>query len=148
MGRIDKFIDFYYFLSNFYPHPLIYKGKKYGSVEHAYQAYKCVDEDEHEYIRNLDTAGKAKRAGKLIKIREDWEDIKINLMLDLLRVKFEDAELRKQLLYTDNHYLEEGNYWHDCEWGVCSCEQCKDKEKKNLLGKLLMKVRNEIINEI
>ncbi len=142
MSKIDKFLDYYYFLSNFYMHPLFYKGKEYRSVEHAYQACKADNEAEHEYIRNLDTAGKAKRAGRNVKMREDWEFIKIELMFDLLKTKFRDKELAKQLLETGDDILIEGNYWHDNFWGDCTCEACKDIEGKNMLGKLLMKVRD------
>lgn len=158
---IDRFLEYYYFLSNFYPCYISYpspncKGgpwlkdwtvKYYKSVEHAYQAFKCEDEAEHEYVRNLDTAGKAKKAGKVVKMRKDWEEIKFDLMLDLLRVKFEDEELAKRLIDTAHETLVEGNYWHDCVWGECYCENCKNKNKLNMLGKLLMIVRTELMEQ-
>jgi hypothetical protein len=155
---IDKFLDYYYFLSNFYPHTISYpypnckggpwltdwKVKYYRSTEHAYQAFKADNEAEHEYIRNLDTAGKAKRAGRNVSVRKDWEEIKCDLMLDLVRVKFDDIGLARKLVETDNEELVEGNYWHDNVWGKCTCEHCSTIEGKNWLGKILMIVRDEM----
>lgn len=159
---INKFYDYYYFLSNFYPHDFYYpipnsKGgewlnddwtsKLYKSVEHSYQAYKADNELEHEYIRNLDTSAKAKKSGKLIKIRENWDKIKYELMLDIIRSKFEDKELSKKLLNTGSEKLVEGNYWHDNLWGDCTCQNCANIEGSNWLGEILMEVRNELKNK-
>lgn len=156
---IDSFLNYYYFLSNFYPWKFSYpthssKGgvwlndnwhaKEYKSLEHAYQSYKTENLDEQEYIRNLDTPTKTKRYGRIVRVRDDWESIKYELMLDLVRAKFEDVELAKQLIDTDNETLVEGNYWHDNVWGNCTCVKCVDVEGKNWLGKILMQVRSEL----
>jgi ribA/ribD-fused uncharacterized protein len=159
---IDRFTEYYYFLSNFYPHKMTYptpnsKGgswlrswasEEFRTSEHAYQAYKSDNLAEHEYIKNLDTAGKAKRAGaNVITMRKNWEEIKYDVMLDIVRAKFEDEELAKNLLDTRNEILVESNYWHDCIWGSCTCDNCRNKEKLNWLGKILMQVREEIKND-
>jgi hypothetical protein len=150
MGKlIDKFIDEEFFLSNFYISPIIYKGKEYKTVEHAFQASKADNESEHEWIRNMDTPGKAKRNGSdphKVHLRKDWEEIKEDLMLELLRIKFSDPELSKKLIDTKNYILVEGNYWHDNFWGNCTCSNCRNIEGQNKLGELLMKVRQEIID--
>jgi predicted NAD-dependent protein-ADP-ribosyltransferase YbiA (DUF1768 family) len=65
-------------------------------------------------------------------------------MMRGLRLKFQDPKLRAMLLATGNEELIEGNTWHDNTWGDCSCDACKDIEGKNMLGKLLMKVRDEL----
>jgi len=145
MKTIDKFTDEEFFLSNFYIDNFTWNGKDYKSVEHAYQASKADNESEHEWIRSLDTAGKAKRNGKLVHLRKDWESVKENIMLELLRIKFSDPELKKKLKDTKNYELIEGNYWHDNFFGNCTCQNCKDIEGQNKLGKLLMQVRQEII---
>ena len=44
---------------------------------------------------------------------------------------------------TGDAELIEGNTWHDNYWGVCSCSKCNGRGK-NRLGKLLMKVREEL----
>jgi ribA/ribD-fused uncharacterized protein len=145
---IYKFADKYYFLSNFYEKPIIIKGKEYKSVEHAYQAFKTKNISEHEWVRNAPTASKAKSFGKKIKVREDWDELKYKVMLKLVRLKFKDEELKKMILETGDEELVEGNYWHDNVWGKCNCKRCEDIEGKNWLGKILMKVREEIKDEI
>jgi len=52
--------------------------------------------------------------------------------------------LKKRLKNTEGYELIEGNFWHDCYWGNCSCEKCKNIEGQNVLGRLLMKVRTAI----
>lgn len=145
---INKFADKYYFLSNFYEKSIFIKNKEYKSIEHAYQAFKSTNKSEHEWIRNAPNPSKAKYFGKKIKLRKDWNEIKYDLMLRLIKIKFKDEELKKMLLDTGNEELIEGNYWHDNVWGDCKCEKCKDIYGTNWLGKILMKVREEIKNEI
>ena len=147
MGKvIDKFVDDEFFLSNFYINPFKWNGKEYKSVEHAYQASKSDNEAEHDWIRLMDSPGKAKRNGYKVHLRKDWETVKENIMLELLRIKFSNPELKKKLKDTKNYELIEGNYWHDSTWGKCTCQKCKDIEGQNKLGKLLMQVRQEIID--
>lgn len=98
-------------------------------------------------IANAPTPGQAKRLGRKVKIRPDWEYVKKDIMLEGLRKKFAIPELRQKLLDTGDAYLEEGNTWHDNYWGVCHCIECQDVLAKNNLGLLLMKIREEIQNE-
>ena len=80
--------------------------------------------------------------GRNIKLRKDWELIKNNIMYEICFEKFSQNEnLKQMLLETGNEYLEERNYWHNNEWGVCYCDKCKNKGGKNNLGVILMKVR-------
>jgi len=143
---IDKFIDEEFFLSNFYISPFIYNGKEYKSVEHAFQAAKADNEPEQDWIRLMDTPGKAKRNGMKVHLRKDWESVKENIMLELLKIKFSDPVLKMKLKDTKNYNLVEGNYWHDNFFGNCTCQNCKDIEGKNKLGKMLMLIRQEIID--
>jgi len=62
----------------------------------------------------------------------------MQMMEELLRLKFESPELRKLLLETGEHELIEGNNWGDRFWGVV------DGVGDNHLGKLLMKIRAEL----
>lgn len=135
---IDEFLGKYRFLSNFYPCNIEYNGKKYTSTEHAFQAAKTLDESWHDRIQNAETPGVAKKLGKQAPMRPDWESTKIGVMEDLLRIKFNIPELKEKLLETGNRELIEGNFWNDCFWGVC------EGKGTNHLGKLLMKVRNEL----
>ena len=81
---------------------------------------------------------------RLIKVRSDWDNVKYDIMLEVLRAKFQDEYLKTKLLETDPQYLEETNYWHDNFFGNCICDKCKNIEGKNYLGKILMKIRDEL----
>ncbi|MDD4110047.1 MAG: NADAR family protein [Clostridia bacterium] len=128
------------FLSNFHLSPLKFGGVIYPSVEHAYQAAKSRDKNERERIRLAETPAKARKLGQLVELREDWEDVKIPVMEALLRMKFQDPELRQKLIDTYPRDLVEYNWWNDQFWGVCQ------GQGQNHLGKLLVKIRNEMIN--
>lgn len=135
---IDLFKGKYAFLSNFFRKKLEYQGKEYDSAEHLYQAFKATNDEDHEFIRLQPTPAKAKEAGKKITRHSNWDDIKLSKMLLVLRIKFLDPELREMLKATGDAELIEGNWWGDRYWGVCR------GKGKNMLGKLLMVVRNEI----
>lgn len=144
--RIGKFNGEYEFLSNFSASDLIEIAEDgtvitYPTVEHAFQAAKSLDIKTRVRISKETTPRNAKRAGKkngYVVLRPDWEAVKEDVMLRLLRQKFYNRELRDKLLATGEAELVEGNYWGDDYWGVCT------KRGKNRLGVLLMQVRDEI----
>lgn len=141
--KIDSFTGNYWFLSNFYdPAPVRYEGEEYPTTEHAYQAAKTLDVRERQQIQETSDPGRTKKLGRRVTLRPDWEDIKLDIMLDLVRQKFRDPTLRRALLDTGTQELVEGNWWGDTFWGVCK------GKGSNHLGKILMRVRNEIRNEI
>ena len=107
-------------------------------MEHAFQAAKTLDEDERRRIRNEPSAAGAKQRGKHATLREDWEQIKVGVMRDLLRQKFGTDPLRSRLLKTGKSKLVEGNWWGDRFWGVC------EGKGENHLGLLLMEIREEL----
>jgi ribA/ribD-fused uncharacterized protein len=144
MKAIEGFFKEYRFLSNFHVNELNYKGKTYQSSEHAYQAYRATNEEDHEYIRMSPTPNDARKRGQKIVVRPDWNDVKINLMREILTEKFKDEKLKQLLLATGDAYLEETNYWHDNVWGVCTCDDCQHYTAKNNLGKLLMEIRGRL----
>jgi len=144
MNAIEGFFNEYRFLSNYHVKEFTYNGKTYQSSEHAYQAYKATNEEDHEYVRMSPTPNEAKKRGQKITVRSDWDDIKINIMLEVLTEKFKDEELKQLLLATGDSYLEETNYWHDCFWGVCTCDTCQHYKSKNNLGKVLMNIRGRL----
>ena len=138
---IQSFTIEYSFLSNFYPCLIEFEGEIYRTVEHAYQAAKTHDPDERRKIREEEQTGKAKRMGKRVTIREDWEQIKVKVTRELLKKKFENPQFRKLLLDTYPHELIEGNNWGDTYWGKCN------GHGKNMLGTLLMQIRSELRGE-
>lgn len=140
---IDCFENEYAFLSNFYEHPIEYKGIIYPTNEHFFQAMKTLDSKEHMKIATAPTPGKSKRLGRSVNLRSDWEEVKEDIMLLALRLKFSDRDMAKKLLATGDECLVEGTRWHDRYWGICSCPVCGGRGK-NRLGYLLIKVREEL----
>ena len=148
--KIYWFDGDYEWLSNFYPSILREESEEaiiYPTVEHFYQAMKTTDSNIRRRIAAQPTPGRAKRLGNQIKLREDWESIKYDVMADAIRGKFEHPDLRKKLLDTAGIQLEEGNNWHDNTWGNCYCKKCQFIEGKNWLGKILMAERDKLLNE-
>lgn len=135
---IEDFSGEMRWLSNFHPVNVMFDGKKYPSVEHAYQAAKTLEEAERTKIRNLNKASLAKSAGKKVTMRPDWEKVKLGIMEDLVRQKFKNPDLKEALLKTGDEKLIEGNWWGDTFWGVCK------GKGQNHLGKILMRVRKEL----
>ena len=140
---IIKFDGDNFFLSNFYLCHILWDEFHYPSVENAYQAWKTPDVHLRKPFLKY-SSGQAKREGKLLSLRPDWDRGRVALMKTLLRIKFADPVLREKLLATGDQELIEGNNWHDTFWGVCVCVGCADKDGLNMLGKLLMEVREEI----
>ena len=149
MVVIKDFRGEHSFLSNFYPCPITYGGINYPSTEHAYQAAKSLDFNVRLKISKLDSPAKSKQVGQKIQIREDWDSIKNEIMYEVCKLKFNIPYFKLQLLSTGGAFLEEGNTWHDNYWGVCYCGNCpmhkrQPKENQNHLGKILMKIRDEL----
>lgn len=115
---INEFTGKYRFLSNFYPVWVTFEDAQYPSVEHAYQAAKTTDFNSRlPFMEGVVTANEAKKLGKKIKLREDWEQVKVPIMLSLLREKFQQPKFAKLLLSTGDKELIEGNWWGDIWWG-------------------------------
>lgn len=142
---ICEFEGKYAFLSNFFPSSILYEGIVYPTNEHFFQAMKTLNQEERKKIAAADTPGKAKRLGRHVQLRADWEQIKVDVMRTGLMLKFTDAELAQKLIDTGDEELIEGNWWHDNTWGSCFCSDCINKPGRNLLGMLLMELRKELI---
>ena len=108
---ITSFSGNHRFLSNFYipPVEIEFEGILFPTTEHAYQAAKTFDNVARRDIARLSTPGKAKRMGRVLEIRNDWEYVKVSVMESLLVKKFSIPEMRDLLLTTRNSYLIEGN---------------------------------------
>lgn len=127
----------------------MYNGIKYHNAEAAFQAQKTHNRElQEKYFANV-AANIAKRNGSkrsnLFVLRNDWEEVKDNIMYEIVKAKFvQNPELAEKLLATGEAKLIEGNHWHDNYWGDCSCEKCKKISGKNQLGITLMRVRKEL----
>ena len=136
MNIINEFKGEYYFLSNFYNTPVEYNGLKYLNNEAAFHAQKDLSRAE-EFV-NL-PPNLAKRLGRKVNLRKDWEDVKVDIMYEINVAKFtQNEDLKEMLLKTGSAKLIEGNTWHDTFWGVCN------GEGRNELGKILERVRSEL----
>ena len=138
--RIDRFNGRFTFLSNFSPSPVLFDGMLFPTVEHGFQAAKTLDlQSRLALVQGTAlSAGQAKRWGRSVQLRPDWERAKDAVMLDLLRCKFAGSPmLAQQLEDTGDTWLEEGNDWGDRYWGVVNGDGA------NRLGVLLMQVRGE-----
>lgn len=135
---INAFMDEYRWLSNFWFVPVELDGVSYSSVEHAYQAAKTLDLEARERIRAAKDPGAAKRLGKGVVLRADWQQVRVQVMRDLVRQKFQQPYLAQKLLDTGDQELVEGNWWGDTFWGVCK------GKGENHLGKILMDTRQEL----
>ena len=85
---INRFGGKYQFLSNMYPVTIEVRGHKYPSVEHAYQALKCANEDDRIAISVSRSPEEARRAGKCVVRKEGWKDSKIATLEEILLIKF------------------------------------------------------------
>lgn len=146
---INCFDGSFAFLSNFYVSPFPWRGNKYQTVEHAFQAAKTLNPIERQRIAAATTPGRAKRLGRSVHLRPDWEEVKEQIMYECVNAKFHSSlELMLALLATGDQELVEGTTWCDNEWGNCTCPKCVNVEGKNKLGKILMRVREEIRLEV
>ena len=126
------------FLSNLFETEIAVAGMKFRNVEAAFQSFK--DEKRQQEFEKLDGVA-AKKLGRKVNLKKDWEQKKDSLMYELLKIKFTNAELKQKLIETGDVVLVEINHWGDKYWGVFK------GQGKNQLGNLLMKIREELKNE-
>lgn len=132
-----------FFLSNFYSTLIVLKDRKWGTSEHYYQAMKFKEYDLQEEIRNLRTPKQAANMGrrKDLPLRSDWEEVKEDIMREVVWEKFNQNHiLKKCLIDTGNAVLIEDSPY-DYYWG-CG----KDNSGKNRLGIILMEIRDKLIS--
>ena len=135
---IDSFRGKYFFLSNFYESPVIYEGITYLNNEAAFQAQKTLTNKERLAFAMLNPS-QAKKLGRSVSLRPDWEDIKVDIMYNICKAKFTQNEtLKTKLLKTGDATLIEGNTWGDKIWGQVN------GVGENNLGKILMRIREEL----
>lgn len=108
---VGQFKDEYRFLSNFwmFEKPMLYDGMYFKTSEHFYMAMKTLDKPLRQQIADTYKGVDAKKLGRQLELRPDWEDIKFDVMLYALRYKFSkhNPNLRQQLLDTGDQHLQE-----------------------------------------
>lgn len=167
---ILKFRQEFGYLSNFnvLKNKIHYLGYNYISVEAGYMAQKCDDIAWKKYCSTISPHGNAqgemKKAAYKVDLVKDFRDKQLKIMLDLLRLKFRNnPELANKLVATYPRMIMEGNVWNDRYWGATISKRDSSNnvelEKlykefpqyfyvgENYLGRLLMKVRDELLNK-
>lgn len=128
-----------FFLSNFFQASFTIDGKLYRTSEHYYQSKKTTDPETEEKIRNFATPRLAADNGRKIKIREDWDEIKDDVMREAIYAKFsQNNALKISLINTGDAILEEASPT-DFYWGTGG-----KNTGKNMLGILLMELREKL----
>ena len=138
---INQFRKEYNWLSNFASVDIEFMGRVYPSVENAYMSAKSPEKVWKLFCSNpKTTAAMCKKRSKEIQIRAGWDDMKLQVMEYLLKLKFNQEPYRTLLKETKDEYIQEGNYWNDKFWGFC----LKTNEGENHLGKLIMEIRKTL----
>lgn len=130
-------------LSNFAWSPVTLRGKSWATAEHYFQAAKFFGTDEEwaETIRTAETPGEAKALGQSRKhpLRADWDAARIEVMREVLRVKFAPGtDLAVLLLSSGDAPLIEASPT-DYFWG-----EGRHRTGTNWLGRVLEEVRAEL----
>lgn len=134
---VKEFEGDFYYLNMFYNCPITFEGKKYLNAFAAYQAAKCVDENDKRAFTRLN-ALKVKKRIKTIKVRDDWQDMKYDVMYKIQEAKFtQNEDLKKKLLSTDGLLVNNVSF-NDTEYGV------HYGKGSNKLGVILMELRDKL----
>lgn len=143
-GAVNSFNGQYKFLSNFSWSELEFEGERYPSVEHAFQAAKLRSNAErraHGFCDPGISFGEAKRLGRRVPLRDDWKEIREDVMARCLEAKFSAPALRAALLRTGAKEIVDGHWGSpDLIWGYHFPSQAGE----NRLGKLLMGLRSTL----
>jgi ribA/ribD-fused uncharacterized protein len=133
--------DDYGAFSNFAPYPITVRGQRWPTSEHFFQAQKFEGEKVREAIRGVKSPMIAARLGRDRKhrLRRDWDSARVQVMREALSAKFtQHADLRELLLSTGDativEHTERDDFWGDGG----------DGSGKNMLGRLLMDLRDEL----
>jgi ribA/ribD-fused uncharacterized protein len=127
--------------SNFAHYPIRLKGRTWPTNEHFFQAQKFAETEYQEAIRRAKSPTKAKGMGRTRKyrLRRDWEQVKDGVMREAVFAKFsQHDDIRAILLNTGTAKIAEHST-NDDYWGDGG-----DGHGKNMLGKILMSVREEL----
>lgn len=142
---INSFHAPYRFLSNFAEvnSGLHWRGLRALTAEHLFAAAKTSDVNEQLLICAAPSPGHAKRMGRTVTLRSNWNDVRISIMSELIAAKFgpDHPQLVNALIATGTAHLAEGNSWGDTFWGVNTATG----QGENWLGHLLMLRRSQIL---
>lgn len=141
-----KIIGFYerefYVFSNFSSFAIKWRGKVWQTSEHAYQASRFIDQPKiFEKIFRAKSAHEAYKLAQKYKNKKfgDYRDDDLKYMEEILRLKLaQNPYVKEKLLQTKNLLIVEDSP-KDSFWGWG-----KNKKGRNELGKIWMKLRDEL----
>lgn len=141
--NIKGFFGEFKWLSNFWPCVVFYRGLEFNTSEAAYMYAKLESDEDlknYELIRHMKPR-EVQQWGQKVKLRPNWDEIKLDIMREILYDKFTgNKDLKQKLISTGAKYLEESNCWRDVFYGY----DINFKKGENNLGKLLMEIREKI----
>ena len=141
---IEQFQGEFRWLSNFAPVTIKLNGLVFKSVEHAYMSAKSDDlQWKYKCASGVFTPGQIKRLSRSIKLVDNWDTLKFEIMEDCINQKFNQEPFKSKLIATGSKHIQEGNNWNDRIWGVC----LKTNKGDNILGKLIMQVRTKLLED-
>ena len=126
-------------LDNSYEEPLTYNGITYTNAEAAFQAQKTTDKEIKKAFSNM-SGEIAKKFGHMLKLPENWEKDKHDIMYRILVAKFQCKYLAHLLIATGDEmlvYTGGDDYWGN-----------NNGHGSNVLGEILMLIRSQLINEL
>lgn len=140
----------YAFLSNLYPAPITIPIRLHPDKPTEYLQFSCVEAafqglKDFSRIREFTklNGAEAKKLGRNVHLRPDWQEVKVWYMERLIHIKFaQHPELQEKLLdIPKNVPIVEHNTWSDTFWGVCN------NTGENHLGRILTEKRDKLLKE-
>ena len=141
-------------LSNMTYVDILYDGVIYPSTENFYQAMKYSKDHfiqlegwkfsisvRSHIAYNLKPNESKKYSKENPLTNHKFEQKKLEIMESAQRQKYSKEPFKSKLIATGDALLEEGNWWGDKFWGV----DIKTRDGENHLGKIIMKIRDELI---
>lgn len=141
--------------SNHYVREFVVNGNTFRCVEQYMMAQKALifrDFETFNKVMNSVNPAEMKHLGREVKNfdAEKWNEVKVRVVKNAVFAKFsQNWDLRKMLLETGDKMIVESNPM-DRIWGIGMCKSDKEVMNKmdewgeNLLGKIMMEVREEL----
>jgi len=132
----------YFFLSNLFSCPVTVEFKDgiitFRNAEAAFQAHKCLTAEGKREFERMEGL-KAKKYGRKVELRPDWNSVRVLAMKRVIDAKFDQNKELARKLIAITEPIVETNTWNDRFWGVCN------GRGENMLGKLLTKKREKLL---
>lgn len=142
-GKITNFRDGFRFLSPFAEEPIVVDGSCFHTVISAY--YAVLHPEWHDVFVEMKSPSEVQNVAIDKGLCRD-DDEAFNAMEKVLRIRYADGKQRERLISTKGLGIVQSNHHHENKWGACMCASCEGKGE-NRYGRLLMKIRDEIIVE-